>query len=440
VLRTGETPSHVAAAANRPRQILAVALAASMAGLVTAAASVRYALSDPSGSLLVTQQLILNRTVALDAYAPDVLSRFWTFTVMDGGVYYYWPLGSSLSSIPFVAAFMAAGLDIVELEPTLQIVIATVLAGLTVALLYVLARLFLSHRTSLVLATAFWFATSLASVTGTALWSMNWAVLYGTGSLILAVGAVHRRWRWAWAPLAATLAMGYVVRPTMAQLVLVLLGYLAVTARRVAALTALGLGACAVAWLAFSVSTYASWTPPYYRPDRLGGTDLWLGLAGALVSPGRGLLVFLPVLLVIPLLVPLRRHPRWRDPVLTWAMAAWLVLSALAVASFVDWYGGWSYGPRLLTEVMPAVFLLLVLLWPDTFSGVYGRAVLALVLAFTAWGFYVHTVQGLFNPWTQRWNWSPDVNTNPDTLWDWRYPPFLHSEQRHADRLADYEQ
>jgi hypothetical protein len=78
------------------------------------------------------------------------------------------------------------------------------------------------------------------------------------------------------------------------------------------------------------------------------GTSLVEGLAGSMVSPSRGLLVFSPVV-AFGLWGLLRtfRDSRFSAmrPVGIAAVALFLV-----VACWFSWFGGWSYGPRLLTD------------------------------------------------------------------------------------------
>jgi hypothetical protein len=48
---------------------------------------------------------------------------------------------------------------------------------------------------------------------------------------------------------------------------------------------------------------------------------------------------------------------------------------------------------------------------------------------------YVHSWQGLFNPYTARWNMQPGIGDHPEYLFDWRYPQFLHNKERHEARI-----
>lgn len=82
-----------------------------------------------------------------------------------------------------------------------------------------------------------------------------------------------------------------------------------------------------------------------------------LGLAGMLVSPGRGLFVYSPFFLFLPLFV----HRVWADRsrrTLTLCLAAGVLLQLLLYAP-TDWRAGSSYGYRFLTDMVPVLIWML---------------------------------------------------------------------------------
>jgi hypothetical protein len=95
------------------------------------------------------------------------------------------------------------------------------------------------------------------------------------------------------------------------------------------------------------------------------------GLIGFIISPGRALWIFAPLML---LLIPaLLRAIKMRDLFvlrLLPGLLAYYVLHAM----WHEWHGGWSYGPRLLIPILP---LLVILLAPYLLR----RAALPLILA-----------------------------------------------------------
>src|SRR5262249_17706220 len=98
----------------------------------------------------------------------------------------------------------------------------------------------------------------------------------------------------------------------------------------------------------------------YYRASRLYFGVFWTALAANLISPGRGLLVYVPVLLFVGyLLVCYRRELVFPRIVV---MALGVIIFHLAVmSSFGHWWGGYSFGPRFSTGLVPWFVVLAIL-------------------------------------------------------------------------------
>jgi SAM-dependent methyltransferase len=99
-------------------------------------------------------------------------------------------------------------------------------------------------------------------------------------------------------------------------------------------------------------------------PLKLGYEDVGMttpfleGAAGLLVDPLKSVILFAPIVLLLPAAF-LRS---WRDnrPA-TILIAAYVVITFVLTATWFAWHGGWSWGPRLL---LPAVLLAVVLIGP----------------------------------------------------------------------------
>lgn len=78
------------------------------------------------------------------------------------------------------------------------------------------------------------------------------------------------------------------------------------------------------------------------------------GLMGFLVSPGKSLLVFCPVLFLLPLTVRsfVQRH---QTPGVVWALCA--TATVLLYSFWGNWWGGWGFGPRHLVPLIPLLIL-----------------------------------------------------------------------------------
>jgi hypothetical protein len=82
-----------------------------------------------------------------------------------------------------------------------------------------------------------------------------------------------------------------------------------------------------------------------------------IGQLGLLFSPAKGLLVFTPLVLVavVGMLRAFRRGERWLALTLGGtALAHWLF-----TGRWSEWHGGESWGPRLMTDALPLLFLFL---------------------------------------------------------------------------------
>ena len=86
------------------------------------------------------------------------------------------------------------------------------------------------------------------------------------------------------------------------------------------------------------------------------------GHLALLVSPAKGLLVFTPVVIVAlaGLASAYRRGERWLAATLGAAAAAHWIL----IGRWSEWHGGESWGPRMMTDALPLLFVFL----PDGFN------------------------------------------------------------------------
>jgi len=95
------------------------------------------------------------------------------------------------------------------------------------------------------------------------------------------------------------------------------------------------------------------------------------------------------------------------------------------VAMFSVWWGGHSFGPRLVADVLPALVLGLVPVWTSVWGSRAGRM---LLLAAFAASIAVEAIGAFHFPSARavEWNTSPrNVDQAHDRLWDWRDPQLL---------------
>lgn len=99
-----------------------------------------------------------------------------------------------------------------------------------------------------------------------------------------------------------------------------------------------------------------------YAADETFSTPLWLGLAGLLLSPGKGLFLYSPLLLAALFGIPALLRRDQATAVLSLGV---VLVYPLLYAGWFMWWGGWSWGPRFLVPALPflALFLAPVVDW-----------------------------------------------------------------------------
>lgn len=145
-------------------------------------------------------------------------------------------------------------------------------------------------------------------------------------------------------------------------------------------------------------------------------------LAGLLISPSRGLLIYTPFVLFSGW----GSFRGWsqRDPLLNYF--AFGALGLVGFYTMATWWGGYSFGPRLLTDLSPLWVLLLVPLLPILRE----RRLLGMVFLLCSLLAGGVQVTGAFFYPSGGWDSAPvSVDLDPQRLWDWRDPALLRDLQ-----------
>ena len=135
------------------------------------------------------------------------------------------------------------------------------------------------------------------------------------------------------------------------------------------------------------------------------------GLAGILISPSRGVLIFCPIVIFAAVGAWRARHDPHTVVRLTLPVAAFIV----AWSQYAVWWGGHSYGPRYLSDI---AIPLGVLLGHGLLPLQRGWASVRTALA--GWSIAVQLIGVVCYP-GGGWNSIPaDVDRAHERLWDWR--------------------
>ncbi|HKE55345.1 MAG TPA: hypothetical protein VKB46_01545 [Pyrinomonadaceae bacterium] len=411
-------------------------------------------ITDTTYSMLLSQSLIEHGTFKLDGYfVPRYPPMDRGYYISDGRIYqlelannhlyYHMPPGSSVLSLPFVAlmrvfgikAADSAGCFIPEGDSRIQIYLAVLLTALLTVIFFYTALQMLSPLMSSVVAIGAALGSQACSTASRGLWTETWSlVLLGAVVLLLLANETAKR---SLNPIlvASLLAWSYFVRPTNAIQIAAITVYLLIYHRRYFIPYAVTGAVWFAGFIFYSWHNYHRLLPAYYQSNRLQQSDLfWTALAGNLISPGRGLLVYVPVLFFVGyLLVRYWRYVRFQRLVVMSLVIC--VVHLVAISSFPHWWAGHSFGPRYMTTLLPWL-VLLAILGLDAFARWRAEAeveskptharrqllaggVLLLLSMFI-------NIRGATNRKTWGWNAGPvGVDEYPAKLWDWRDPQFL---------------
>jgi hypothetical protein len=340
---------------------------------------------DVFGTIYTAVAIVEHQTIWLDRYMPYIENRagedpYMVRTGPGGHDVTTTPTASSVLALPVVAAFELAGARGEDWNAWMEasMLTAALTTAASVAVLFVLlTRLTTRRRAALIAATYAW-GTLAWGVSGQALWQHGGAAL---ALCVALLALVDRRFLLAGAAVTAMAAFR-LTTPVMALFLLPLVG------RRPRDWLRFALGALPfpLALLAYNTVAFGSPLEQGYGSSRITSSlqvhvgRILEGISGLLVSPGRGLFLYSPVLL-FAIYGAIRGRREW----LYRSCAAAFVAYVVVVANVSQWWGGECFGARKLAEALP---LLAVLLVPAVDS-IVGTRRLRLYLALLAVSVFV---------------------------------------------------
>jgi hypothetical protein len=367
------------------------------------------AAGDSVPAKLLPQSILRHGNFYLDEF-PEYYSGTlpWYLRHVNGHYVSYYPVGAAIFAVPFYVPSVVFGVSrrsriFAELEK----ISAAAIVALSVALVYSTAARLSSPWMAAVIAIAYAFGTSSLSVSAQSLWQ------HGPAQLALSAGLyclVRARKEPYWAAIAGfPLAVEVITRPPDVLIAAPLAVYVLIYYRR-ELWTFIG---AALPPLFFQLWYNAKYFGDplriqFFREPGMAagqlapGTALWdnplgKGLAAVLLSPARGLLFYSPVL-IFSLVALCLAWRRGGDGLLR-CLGIGVVLTVTMVSKWHSWEGGFTYGPRLLADLTPALALALYPL-EDWLIDI--RAARIAFAALLAWSITAHSVGAFFGDhgWT----------------------------------------
>jgi hypothetical protein len=290
---------------------------------------------------------------------------FWVMRSRSGAFVSTYPLVTPVLVAPLyapaVAALRLSGWRRDQLAyagALMEKVAASTVASVTVGLLYLLLRRRLRLPQATLLAVAFAFGSSTWITSSQALWQ------HGTTQLLSALALLMLTGRLTSARLVVAGAASGLIpfnRPPDLPLALALGAAALLTARRRSWPFVAGAIGAAIPFAALNVVMHGHVGGAYFRFitfENFYRESFFVGLAGLLVSPAKGLFFFAPFLLLL-LILRIRRPTPGDGYGRLDACLALAAVGSLALLAKTDFRAGYCYGPRFLTGLLPALFWVL---------------------------------------------------------------------------------
>lgn len=413
-------------------------------------------IGDSKYTMLLSEQLLVNQRFDLDQY-------FWPYVdssdypkVSDGEVwprhvhkrighlYYIYPHGTSMLSIPFVGISRIFGISTInpdgrynfDGEVKMQKFAASVLMSLLCVIFYITSRLVLPVNWSMVIAISGVLGTQIWSTASRSMQSHTWNVVLLALACFLMLRSEEGIKKIPPIALATILSWGFFVRPTAVSYIIPLSLFMLIRYRR----QFLALFTTGIFWLtlflAYSFYHFGQ-LPGYYLLGRTLSFKTWgIGLAAQSISPSRGLFIYVPLLIIVSyLLISYRKKLRHQALIISSLTA--IFLHTLVVSSYKNWWAGVSYGARFYTDLVP-LFVLLGILGTRAALDWYDKNCNQITntrfkkrktLEISAFGICLITGM-LFNGAgaisKDKWNSRPlHISVQPLRAFDWKRPQFL---------------
>lgn len=348
------------------------------------------------------------------------------------------PVFSSLLAVPIyfpVVILKGITLENLDLDKNITLVLtlgkisAASFAAVSAVFVYLSAKQFLKKEKALLLTFLYALGTSTLSISSQSLWQHGASQMFLATTIYFFV--LGQKKKYLLPTTGFFLGLATITRFANGIIALIFLIYFLIFEKK-SVFKFLLLTLPALLFFAWYQITYPG-NIFFYKYEAFGEighfNNYYLnGLLGLLIAPSKGLFVYSPIFLFSLLGVIFA----FREKIRVLMFFSIIVgLYVLFIASWSDWHGGWSYGPRMLADITPFLTLLLVpivknkqsfstkKIWQSKiFKTIFFLAVFLSVfvhfLGSTVANFHWYQIQTMFLP--------IEASRKAAFLWNWQYP------------------
>jgi hypothetical protein len=334
-----------------------------------------------------------------------------------------YPVAAGIFALPYYLPSVLGGVPGNSwIASDLEKLAASFTVLLSIILFYFTTMRIASRNVALMTAAIYALATSSFSISSQALWQHGASQLCLTSALYCLVrGSKEALWL-AYAGFPASFAI--VCRPTDILLVFPIGLYILFHQTRKLP----GFLLTGIPPLVFQLIYNKIYFDNFFRTqwnvaqEYFWSTPLLEGIASILFSPGRGLLIYSPIFIFsfIGMILCWRKN----GDLLVRYLSVGVIANLLLYSKFFMWWGGYTYGPRLLADLSPILCLFLVFVVPLLKSRWIKTAFAVLVF----WSVSAHAIGAYADD--PFWNSDMDIDFNSGAAWKWSDNQLINAPRR----------
>jgi len=370
-----------------------------------------HATNDTLPNMLLPISVIYEHDLDFNEFVSNTTTLPYWYSEVNGRIVSNYPIIPGLMNLPVYLAAHLLGVELGENIFSLTKISSELIAALSAAFMFLaLEKVLNGEKEAVFFSLIYAFATGLWSTASRGIWQ------HGPSMLLLSIALYLLLSKDTRLVSCSGFFLGFAVfnRPTNLLITLPLAFYVYLHHRRAFKGFLLNASIPAVLLLIYS---HIYWGSLFSLGQGQGlsgfNSSFFLGFAGLLVSPSRGLLVFSPIFTFSLAQMTYSLYAKDEEPIYRYLATAPLLL-ILAYSKWRMWWGGWSFGYRLLLETVPILILFLALSWTRVISK--SRPLRLVFLLFLLFSLYTHYLGAFYYPCGFD-EFTGNIDLHPERLW-----------------------
>jgi hypothetical protein len=322
-----------------------------------------------------------------------------------------------------------------------QSIIAALCVVIIFILLVILASSYLNFYLALIFSFLFCLGSSVMSTVGLALWSFDFEMIF----LLLAVNHLSKNFNnpenISGFKLGTYLFIAWLCRPSAIIFTGLIICWLLFKNRKALKFMGITMVCFLIPFVLYSYIYFHQFVLSYYNPffwssKSVVSQPFYEKIVAVLFSPARGLLLFTPFLIFSFVGF---FYKSLRSNALYLIAFLWFLIHLVMVARQWCWWGGWCFGPRLMTDALIPLFLMILMVFKEIKQLKLLKLLLSFFILISLIGIYIHTIKGAHDVTTYKWNDGPAIDENIDFYsWNFDYPQFSSESTMNAKKLEEH--